>query len=199
MAKKKDANTEEKILDAARKVFMAKGYAGTRTRDIAEEADINLALLNYYFRSKQKLFNLVMAEKMQQFFSAIIPVLNDKASPLETKVQKLADTYLSVLQNNPNLAMFVLNEIRNNPKQLSTDLGVKNILLESDFIQQFKQRKPEINPIHFFLNLLGMLVFPFIGKPFLEVLEVVDDDKFDKLIEERKKMIPLWIDAMLAV
>ena len=72
MAKKEklktDLSTEEKIKAAARKVFTQKGYSATRTRDIAEEAGLNLALLNYYFRSKEKLFELIMAEKMQQFF-----------------------------------------------------------------------------------------------------------------------------------
>ena len=77
MAKKKsvevDLSTEEKIKEAAKKVFLKKGYAATRTRDIAEEAGINLALLNYYFRSKEKLFDLIMLEKLEKFFGAIAP------------------------------------------------------------------------------------------------------------------------------
>ena len=81
MAKKKsvevDLSTEEKIKEAAKKVFLKKGYAATRTRDIAEEAGINLALLNYYFRSKEKLFDLIMLEKLEKFFGVIAPVLNN--------------------------------------------------------------------------------------------------------------------------
>ncbi len=69
-----DSSTEEKIKEAARVVFMKKGFAATRTRDIAEEAGINLALLNYYFRSKEKLFELVMFEKFQKFFGIIANV-----------------------------------------------------------------------------------------------------------------------------
>ena len=61
----KEISTEEKILEAASKVFTEKGFAGTRTRDIAEHAGINLALLNYYFRSKEKLFEQVMKAKCQ--------------------------------------------------------------------------------------------------------------------------------------
>ena len=60
-----DPSTEEKIKIAARSVFHKKGYAATRTRDIAEEAGINLALLNYYFRSKEKLIDIIMTETMQ--------------------------------------------------------------------------------------------------------------------------------------
>jgi len=51
--KELDTSTEAKIKAAARVVFHKNGFAATRTRDIAEEAGINLALLNYYFRSKQ--------------------------------------------------------------------------------------------------------------------------------------------------
>jgi len=59
---KLDESTEEKIKEAARIVFTQKGYASAKVRDIAKEADINLSLVNYYFRSKEKLFQLCMAE-----------------------------------------------------------------------------------------------------------------------------------------
>ena len=76
----KDSSTEEKIKIAARHVFHIKGYAGTRTRDIAEEAGINLALLNYYFRSKEKLFEIVMMETLRDFLQSLTSVFNDMES-----------------------------------------------------------------------------------------------------------------------
>src|SRR5689334_23935314 len=90
-----DSSTEEKIMEAARTVFLRKGYAATRTRDIAEEAGINLALLNYYFRSKEKLFSLVMQEKFQKFFGVIFPILNEPTTSLEEKVERLVDSYIT--------------------------------------------------------------------------------------------------------
>jgi len=79
MVKKRvtDDSTEEKIKDAARMVFTEKGYAATRTRDIAEKAGINLALLNYYFRSKEKLFDMIMLEKLMHLMKGIVQVAND--------------------------------------------------------------------------------------------------------------------------
>ena len=71
--KNKELTTEEKIIDAARKLFTQNGFSATRTRDIAEEAGINLALLNYYFRSKQNLFQIIIEEKFDQLFGVIIP------------------------------------------------------------------------------------------------------------------------------
>src|SRR5690606_14988663 len=92
-----DTSTEEKIIQAARKVFMQKGYVATRTRDIAEEAGINLALLNYYFRSKEKLFQLIMVEKLQLLFSVILPIVNNDDLTLEEKVETLVENYINLL------------------------------------------------------------------------------------------------------
>ena len=77
-----DSNTETKIKAAARSVFHKKGFAGTRTRDIAKEANLNLALLNYYFKSKQKLFELIMLETLKEFNQAMGEVLNNEITTL---------------------------------------------------------------------------------------------------------------------
>src|SRR5260221_8076178 len=87
-------STEEKIKVAARKVFLRKGFSATRTRDIAEEAGINLALLNYYFRSKQKLFEEVMREKIQTLLQTVIPVLNNQSTNLEKKIELVVSNYI---------------------------------------------------------------------------------------------------------
>ena len=73
-------STEEKIKIAAEKLFMEKGFSGTRTRDIAEAANINLALLNYYYRSKENLFNMIIMEKLDKFINLMIEILNDKST-----------------------------------------------------------------------------------------------------------------------
>ena len=76
-----EISTQEKIIAAARIVFTKKGYAATRTRDIAEEANVNLALLNYYFKSKENLFQIIILEKFQKLFSILSPSLsNEKVS-----------------------------------------------------------------------------------------------------------------------
>src|SRR5262245_28336772 len=138
-AKKKvetDHSTEDKIKAAARKVFTKKGFAAARTRDIAEEAGINLALLNYYFRSKEKLFDIVMMENLQQFLLGLKSGLHDEKSSLNEKVKLIAENYINMLKANPDLPLFVLTEIRANPAKLVSNMNVKNILLESTFFKQ---------------------------------------------------------------
>ena len=109
-----ESTTEEKIIAAARKLFIQKGFSATRTRDIAEEAGINLALLNYYFRSKQNLFQIIIEEKFDTLFGLIGPILSDKEVPLEEKISTLVASYTQMLLEIEDLPLFVLSEIKSN-------------------------------------------------------------------------------------
>jgi AcrR family transcriptional regulator len=194
---KPDISTEEKIKEAARKVFTQKGYSATRTRDIALEAGLNLALLNYYFRSKKKLFELVMLEKMQKFFSNLLPILYDPSTSLEIKAESIATHYIDLIIANPDLPFFILSESRNNPDLIIKVAQKKDFLLNSIFVKQLREKKPDLNPLHFLVNLLGMCVFPFIMKPILQKLTDIEDAPFKQMMLERKILIPVWFKAIL--
>jgi|SRR5450432_607911 len=194
---KKDISTEEKIKEAARKVFTQKGYSATRTRDIAVEAGLNLALLNYYFRSKQKLFEIVMIEKMQKFFSILLPILYDNLSSLETKIESIATSYIDLILVNPDLPFFVMSEARNNPEIINKVAQKKDFLKNSVFIRQIKEKKPDLNPYHLLINLMGMCVFPFIMKPILQQISDMGEPAFKQMMTERKTLIPVWTKAIL--
>ncbi|WP_018628597.1 TetR/AcrR family transcriptional regulator [Niabella aurantiaca] len=201
MAKKKQEtlSSEEKIKEAARKVFMEKGYAATRTRDIAEAAGINLALLNYYFRSKEKLFELVMQEKLSSFFGLMLPVLQDPASSLSDKIHTIADRYINMLADNPDLPLFVLNAMRNAPKKFVAMLKGADHVLHSVFARQLKEQNPDVAPEQLFINIIALCIFPFAMRPGLEVLSPEIGVQFNTLMEERKKLVPKWMKAMLKV
>ena len=191
-----ELSTEEKIKVAARTVFTKKGYAATRTRDIAEEAGINLALLNYYFRSKEKLFELIMMEKMTSFFGAITPILNDTRLSLEEKFAAISEKYTTVLLENPDLPLFILGEIRMNPDQFVNKLPIGKAL-ESHFIKQLHERRPDLHPVHFLINLMGLTVFPFVVKPVLITAGALNEKAFNAKIQERIALIPKWMNAIL--
>ena len=124
--KELDSTTEAKIKAAAEKVFMEKGFSATRTRDIAEEAGMNLSLLNYYFRSKENLYNIIMMEKLKVFFDIIIDVLNDEKLNLLDKATVLVNKYTDLLLHEPNLPWFLLSEIQQNPDFFSEKLKIKD-------------------------------------------------------------------------
>ena len=201
MAKKKQPqsglSTEEKIKEAARKVFTRKGYAATRTRDIAEAAGINLALLNYYFRSKEKLFGMVMLEKAQQLFGILLPVLKDPSTKLETKIELIVSSYIDMISKNPDLPLFVLSEIRYQKEGIKNVLPIEQIMKDISFIKQLKAKRPDINPLQFLFSILGMTVFPFIAEPAFDAIGMIHKKGFALMMEERKKLVPLWVKAML--
>lgn len=192
-----ELSTEDKILIAASKVFTEKGFSGTRTRDIAEEAGINLALLNYYFRTKEKLFEQVMKVKIVLLFGQIIPIVTNEKTSLDEKIDLASVKYFNILTKNPNLPIFVLSEIQKKTSDVKSILPFEKVLNNSFLMKQIKERKPDVNPFHFLLNFLSMTVFPFLGKPILQSFDLMDDTEFQQFVEERKTMVPMWIKMML--
>ena len=113
--KKEYSETEIKIKTAAKSLFLKKGYSATTTREIAKESDINLALLNYYFTSKWKLFEIIMFETLFDFLSKMVEVYNDEKTSLEEKIKLTCEKYIDMTIAEPLLPTFVLNELKNNP------------------------------------------------------------------------------------
>ena len=192
-----ELSTEDKILLAASKVFTEKGFSGARTRDIAEEAGINLALLNYYFRTKEKLFEQVMKVKIVLLFGQIIPIVTNEKSTLEEKIDLASVKYFEILSKNPNLPIFILSEIQKKTSDIKPILPVEKVLKNSFIIKQIQERKPELNPFHILLNFLSMTAFPFVVKPILQTFDLMNDEEFQQFVEERKTLVPLWIKIML--
>lgn len=201
MAKKKKievegVSTEDKIKAAASVVFTQKGYAATRTRDIAEASGINLALLNYYFRSKEKLFDIVMHEKMNKFFGVVAGVVEDSSTTLEEKTATIVNNYLDMLSANPDLPIFILSEIRANPARFALRFPLSRIV-DSEFMKQIKKKRPDLHPVQFLMNLLGLIVFPFIMKPVLQESGIMSETVFSAQMIVRRELIPKWIKAFL--
>ncbi|MCB0706004.1 MAG: TetR/AcrR family transcriptional regulator [Saprospiraceae bacterium] len=202
--KEVDPSTEEKIKNAARALFHQKGYSGTRTRDIAEAAGINLALLNYYFRSKQKLFELVMIEGLLEFVGSITKVFDDSTTTLEEKIRLLASNYIDMLSEQPDMPLFVLSELRSHPDTFLSKMNPQEFLMNSSFIKQYQQSVMEgkiaaIHPLQFIMNLIGMIVFPFIVSPMIKAIGNLDTADYKVLMQQRKTLIPIWIEEMMQV
>ena len=197
-------NSEERIKAAARKVFHQKGYAGTRTRDIAEEAGINHAMVNYYFRSKEKLFGIVMLETMTFFFKGVSTILNNENTSLEEKIEQVVANYIDLLLEEPELPTFMFNEVRTNPEPFVANTPILQALEHSVLALQYAEavaqgRITEPNLIHTVLNVISLVIFPFIAQPIFTALSRTDKEAYKTLMFERKKLIPQWIKAMLFV
>jgi AcrR family transcriptional regulator len=192
-----EVNTEQKILKAAKKVFTLKGKGGARMQEIADEAGINKALLHYYYRSKDKLFEAIFIDA---FFTMIPDVLDLlKADiPLFDKIEQFAEKYIDIFLENPFIPGFVMSELSQNPQRI-VDLISNSGINPQFFIDQVLEeiQKGNIKPIkpqHLIVNLLSMCIFPFIATPILKnILFNQDSEKFTEFIEQRKKEVPEFI------
>lgn len=201
MAKKKiaeiDFSTEEKIKVAAAKVFQQKGFAATRTRDIAEEAGMNLALINYYFRSKQKLFDLIMEEKLSTFFKNFIPLILGSELSLDEKIKYVVKNYITLLSENPDLPLFVLNAIHTNPKHFAKIVKGAEMIQHAPLVAQLKKQNPKMKFEHFFLNIMALSIFPFIMRPAISIISEPIGNNFEALMKERMELVPLWMSSII--
>jgi TetR/AcrR family transcriptional regulator len=199
MAKlKRDQTTEEKILTAAKLVFVQKGMAGARMQDIADEAGINKALLHYYFRNKEKLFEIIFLEAAGKLF----PVINQVFSadlPLFEKIERFCEEYITIISENPYLPLFVLNEVNRDPEYfLQKVWSGKSRPQPEKFLEQIEREVKKgtikrISPLHLLMNLISVTIFPFVAKPMFQKNLGLDELQFRAVMEQRKKEIPRFI------
>lgn len=195
----KDLSTEQKILGAAKKVFIRKGFAAARMQEIADEAGINKALLHYYFRSKDKLFEKIFEVAFAMIFPRLVDLLKNDI-PIKEKITLFYRNYVDMLKDNPYLPVFILNEINQNPERLSfyfsKYINSNNIQILQNQINQ-EVESGIINYIsakQLIVNIISLAIFPFAGKPLLMLQLKMDEQEFDEFIEQRKRIIPemLW-------
>ncbi len=185
--------TEQKIIKAASKLFTQKGYAATKTREIAEEANINLALLNYYFGSKERLFREVVKDKLKMLLEVIIPILSDENVSLEEKVVTIAENYTQLLLEHEELPIFILNEWTVN-EDMFVDITRDARLFAKPVIErQLKENRIHISVPDFIANLLGLIMFSFVAKPLIISSGLVEEEGFANFVMRRKDKIWKWI------
>ncbi|HYJ38876.1 MAG TPA: TetR/AcrR family transcriptional regulator [Chitinophagaceae bacterium] len=192
-----DSTTEEKILSAARKVFIAKGMDGARMQDIADEAGINKALLHYYFRSKEKLFEEIFKELSAQFIPRV-NALFESDLPLFEKIEIFCAEYISKMIENPFIPLFIVNEINKQPDIFLKKMWGGKKPMVAKLVQQIdtevkKGKIKNIHPAQLLLNMVSMCIFPFIGKPLCQMVMGISDSGYRQLMEERKKLVPRFI------
>ena len=193
---KKD-NTEEKILNAAQKVFIEKGMDGARMQEIADEASINKALLHYYFRTKQKLFEAIF----KKVLSKILPNLMDMVHsdlPIEVKMGIFIENYIDLLMKNPFLPTFILKEMNRDPDFIAT--VIKGTGIQPDKIFAMFEREMDagkirrMDPRDLLINILALSIFPIAAKPLMTILFFNNDKKtYYEFIFKRKETVKEFI------
>ncbi len=197
MSDTKNETTESQILHAAKNVFQTKGMDGARMQEIADKAGINKAMLHYYYRSKQLLFEAVFKNAFSLLAPQLNSILNDDSS-IEEKIKNFTSNYISFVIKHPYLPNFVIQELNRNKDfvlKLKDNKGFPNL-------EKFKKQVDEevtkgtLKPIkaeQLFINILALSIFPFVAKPLIKVFTNTDDTTYKQLMEERKTEVANFI------
>lgn len=186
--------TERKIFDAARNVFFRKGLEGARMQEIADKARINKSMLHYYYKSKDKLFQKVYQLSIIKLIPRLMDLLNEDL-PLDQKIRKFVLRYIEIIQENPEIPLFIVHELNKNPNRLKEFVAGQVGKKIQPFLEQLEQARKEgktadLPPEQLFVNMVSLTVFPFIGRPIFQMLLEYDDNDYEQFIEERRLFLP---------
>jgi len=184
---------EKRILESAEKLFLEKGLALTSTTDIAREAGCNQALVHYYFRTKDRLFEEIYLKKILIFISSFMQIDEENIS-FEEKLKRKMESHYEMLLENPQLPFLFLNEMVTNPsriKQVKEKLGTFPLPVygqfERDLSEEIRKGKiRQVTPLNLILSALSFNIGVFLTKPLLTELLGMDEDAFMAFARERK-------------
>ncbi|MFM7668038.1 MAG: TetR/AcrR family transcriptional regulator [Bacteroidota bacterium] len=189
----KDSHSEEKIKAAAKRVFVQKGFSGCTSREIAKEAGTNVALVNYYFRSKSQLFLLIYQSVTEDFLLSMVDVFSADLS-LEEKVSLLIDREFEFLGKHPEIPMFVINEMSRNkndgiePQIILSKLGATGIFQETIEAQE-KGIMRKINLVSIIMLVMANCQHPFMARLLNQQLNGMTDVQYDEQLIKHKEVV----------
>lgn len=192
-----EQSPEEKILAAAKKVFLEKGLDGARMQEIADEAGMSKASLHYYYRSKQHLFDGIYMQVFSDVLPSIFGIFMSDL-PLCEIIRNFFEMHIEFLKQNPSISMFVMKEINRVPHLLEKILAEKDVDMLGAVNAKVQEAvdRGEVRPIRgeeLMLNMVSLSIFQFAGAPIFKTIGGISDEDFDKLIEERKKTLAEFV------
>ncbi|WP_163407895.1 TetR/AcrR family transcriptional regulator [Flavobacterium ajazii] len=193
-----NTDIEKHILEVAKKVFLKRGLAGTRLQEIANEAGVGRTALHYYFRNKEKLFQVVWTKAFEQIASRANFVFNPDSSIFE-KMKQFVDGYFESALLHPEYDLFILSEFNQNPNMMK-DIFLSGMSLDSsnsllyEIEKAVKNNELKGDPVQVLITLLSLCIHPFAGKSIIQVLLNLNDEEFLELMKNRKYIIHEFIE-----
>lgn len=187
---------------SAKKVFYQKGLKGARMQEIADDAGVNKAMLHYYFRSKEKLFDKVFEQSVKSVTPMLMNVFLEKTD-LNTKIAHLIEMLIDFFLEEPYLSNFIVNELSQNPDKLFMNVleykgGLigKVIPLINDQIQVEIEKgtvKAEIRSAELILNIMSLCLFPIMSQTVLQKTLEIDDERMRRFMIKRKQTVTQFV------
>lgn len=193
----RNKDTEQRILKYAEEEFLSKGFAGARTTSIAEAAGVTHAMFHYYFRTKEKLFERILQEKMEKLREMLVQsvTMNDENALIEDIVKEIIDRHLDFLSENPDLPTFVIGEMQRNPiyakfitENIEKFSGVLLNRLQSLIDEGIKAGRLKFMKAEtLLLDIISLNIFAFMARPLVNVVLGGCMDNIEEFVSQRKK------------
>jgi len=188
-----NTTTEERIKEVARRVFFTEGKLNATTQEIADAAGVNRTLINYYFRSRDALFEIVFNESMSQFGQSIESIISQEI-PIKDRIEHLVEFLLKEMRNNPYREIFFITQINQKNNQ---DFKIKDgpesnnwkIFLDELQAEMDSGQIQSMNPINYVLNIYSMCIFPVLIKPVFTKIFRINPEEYQTLLDNRKTNI----------
>ena len=196
---------ENKIIDAARSVFIEKGYAETSMSEIAARVGINRPALHYYFRTKEKMFQAVFGSIVSSVVPKVFDALTHKEKSISQRVEGIIDAYYALFQENPQLPMFILRELNRDSDLLINTIQQFNVMdtihnaLASVQEEMNEGKLKKVSLQFTFYNFYSLLTFPFLTKDISTKVFQNDDKAFRAMLVEWKQNIIAQMQNLLEV
>ena len=185
--------TETLIKETAKRIFFQKGLINATTQQIADEAGVNRALINYYFRSRNQLFKAVLKDAVDETRQKVDAIFNSDES-FKIKISKYLDVFIDRNAEFPYIQNFIITEIMQDPEKMKEHFSRKRNHMLKHIVPPLNEEIAKgniapINPEHFIVNMMSMCSYPLVAKPFIQNMFSYDDKMYRKFLQERKKVI----------
>lgn len=192
------SNTETQIKEAAKKLFFVEGHLHATTQEIADAAGVNRTLLNYYFRSRDELFNQVYLEARAEIHEKLRALLTVDL-PFKEKVCNFIREFSKDLQKTPYSEAFMVTEINDCRKPLPHYKKGRESVIPS-FLEEIKAEMEKgtirkMHPLNFLMNIFALISHPILVRPLYQEILELSKDEFEKIACERNDLI---IDMMFS-
>jgi len=192
--KEESSEVKERIQKEAQILFIKNGFKGTSVRDIAKASDTSVAMVNYYFKSKYNLFEIIFEDALDVLTKRIFETINSDL-PFFELIEMWIHNYYEILFQYPQIAAFILNEVTLNPEGLTNRIKNRNpynsfAKVEQRIIEEVEKGTIRETPTaDFLLNVLSLCMFPFMFGNLAVTLMEIPSGIYNQLIANHEKYV----------
>jgi len=200
------SDSEVKIIEAAKQVFLEKGLENAKMRDIADTAGISRTALNYYYRTKENLFYKIIEEILEGIIPHFESLLSKDTLSFQERLLGIIDVYADFLSRNNPVPRFVMMEMQRHPQTLfdfiNTNQKVKEYLqlIHAMLDREAEEKSIKQLPMEELVTLFyGLLFVPYLVDPFIQEFFLNEKSKIEAYhrnhLENMKQVLLLFLSV----